>query len=52
MDSGRKSAGDKLNDKFTPDSSKSTVDKLKEGITDAGDKAQRDLVPDSQPVGT
>lgn len=48
MDSGRKDAGDKLNDKMTPDSSKSTVDKIKEGVTDAGDKIQRDAVPDSQ----
>jgi hypothetical protein len=40
-DSGRKDAGDKLADKFTPDSSKSTLDKVKEGVTDAGDKIQR-----------
>lgn len=33
---------------MTPDSSKSTLDKLKEGITDAGDKVQRDAVPDSE----
>ena len=33
---------------MTPDSSKSTFDKIKEGVTDAGDKIQRDAVPDSQ----
>ena len=33
---------------MTPNSSKSTADKLKEGVTDIGDKVQRDAVPDSQ----
>lgn len=41
MDSGRKDASDKFTDKVTPDNSKSTLDKAKEGVTDAGDKIQR-----------
>lgn len=41
MDSGRKDAGDKITDKITPNNSKSTTDKIKEGVTDAGDKIQR-----------
>lgn len=41
MDSGRKDAGDKISDKMTPNNSKSTTDKIKEGITDTTDKLQR-----------
>ncbi|KAK3055857.1 hypothetical protein LTR09_003091 [Extremus antarcticus] len=48
MDSGRKNLGDKMGDKFTPDSSKSTLDKTKDSLTGAGDKVARDVVPDSQ----
>lgn len=40
-DDGRKGMMDKLKDKATPESSKSTIDKVKEGVTGAGDKAQR-----------
>lgn len=41
MDSGRKDAGDKLADKFTPQSSKSTTDKIGESLGNVGDKIQR-----------
>ncbi|KAK3720820.1 hypothetical protein LTR37_003483 [Vermiconidia calcicola] len=47
-DSGRKGMGDKASEKMTPDSSKSTLDKAKEGVTDMTDKAGRDAVPDDQ----
>ena len=41
MDSGRKGLGDKIGDKATPNSQKSTIDQVKDGITGAGDKVQR-----------
>jgi hypothetical protein len=37
-----------LGDKATPDSSKSTMDKVGDTITGAADKVGRDAVPDSQ----
>merc|ERR1712144_33636 len=44
----RKGLGDKVQEKVTPQESKSTTDKVKEGVTNAADKAQRDVVPDDQ----
>jgi Heat shock protein 9/12 len=37
-DTGRKGMTDKLSEGVTPDSQKSTLDKTKETVTDAGDK--------------
>jgi Heat shock protein 9/12 len=37
-DTGRKGMTDKLSEGVTPDSQKSTLDKAKESVTDAGDK--------------
>ncbi|GAB7366179.1 hypothetical protein MBLNU230_g7739t1 [Neophaeotheca triangularis] len=45
-EAGRKDLSDKVQEKATPESSKSTTDKLKEGVTDTTDKAQRDLSSD------
>ena len=39
-------------EKITPDSSKSTVDKVKEKVTNAADKVKREVVPDSHKSGT
>lgn len=47
-DAGRKDIGDKMQNKMTPDSSKSTMDQVKDTVTGVGDKAQRDVIPDSQ----
>merc|ERR1711979_79111 len=44
----RKGLGDKVQEKVTPQESKSTTDKVKEGVTNPADKAQRDVVPDDQ----
>lgn len=33
-------------EKITPDSSKSTMDKVSEGVTDTGDKVARSVQPD------
>merc|ERR1712072_599146 len=44
----RKGLGDKVQEKVTPRESKSTTDKVKEGVTNPADKAQRDVVPDDQ----
>merc|ERR1711933_245394 len=38
----RKGLGDKVQEKVTPQESKSTTDKVKEGVTNTADKAQRD----------
>ncbi|KAF2717669.1 hypothetical protein K431DRAFT_315599 [Polychaeton citri CBS 116435] len=51
MDTGRKDLGDKATEKVTPESSKSTTDKISEGITDTTDKIQRQVVPDDQKSG-
>lgn len=40
---GRKGFGQELKEKVTPQEEKSTVDKIKETFTGAGDKAQRDV---------
>jgi len=50
-DLGRKDFGDKAKESFTPDSSKSTGQKVKEGVTDTTDKVSRGVVPDSQKSG-
>merc|ERR1712099_155601 len=47
-DDSRKGLGDKVQEKVTPQESKSTTDKVKEGVTNTADKAQRDAVPDDQ----
>merc|ERR1711904_638885 len=47
-DDSRKGLGDKVQEKVTPQESKSTTDKVKEGVTNTADKAQRDIVPDDQ----
>ncbi|GAB7352085.1 hypothetical protein MBLNU459_g2586t1 [Dothideomycetes sp. NU459] len=45
-DAARKDFSTKAEEKITPDSSKSTLDKTKEAITDTGDKAARGAQPD------
>ncbi|KAK3077917.1 hypothetical protein LTS18_008919 [Coniosporium uncinatum] len=40
-DAGRKDFGDKMKEGMTPDSSKSTMEKMKEGVTDTTDKMAR-----------
>ncbi|TKA32110.1 hypothetical protein B0A50_01357 [Salinomyces thailandicus] len=47
-DDHRKGVADKAQEKMTPQESKSTTDKVKEGVTSTADKAQRDVVPDNQ----
>merc|ERR1712037_745161 len=44
----RKGLGDKVQEKVAPQESKSTTDKVKEGVTNTAGKAQRDVVPDDQ----
>ena len=45
-DAFRKDFSTKAEEKMTPDSSKSTLDKTKEGLTGAGDKVARGAQPD------
>ncbi|KAI9728422.1 MAG: hypothetical protein M1828_003822 [Chrysothrix sp. TS-e1954] len=40
-DAGRKPMTDKISESIVPDSSKSTQQKMKEGVTDIGDKGAR-----------
>jgi hypothetical protein len=47
-DAGRKDFSTKAKEGITPDSSKSTLDKAKEGITDAMDRVAGESQPDSQ----
>jgi Heat shock protein 9/12 len=47
-DSARKDFGTKAKEQMTPDSSKSTLDKAKEGVTDAVDKVAGETQPDSK----
>ncbi|KAL2799665.1 chaperone/heat shock protein Hsp12 [Aspergillus germanicus] len=47
-DTGRKDFSTKAKEEFTPDSTKSTQDKLKEGFTDTTDRVSRGLQPDDQ----
>ncbi|KAF2155333.1 hypothetical protein K461DRAFT_311600 [Myriangium duriaei CBS 260.36] len=46
-DTGRKDFSDKVGEKVTPDSQKSTTDKISESVTGATDKVSRDVQPDS-----
>ncbi|KAJ4290849.1 hypothetical protein N0V90_010044 [Kalmusia sp. IMI 367209] len=47
-DAGRKDLHTKLGESITPDSSKSTQQKVKETFTDTGDKVARGAQPDDQ----
>ncbi|KAK2738565.1 hypothetical protein FQN57_006988 [Myotisia sp. PD_48] len=46
-DTGRKDFTTKLGEEITPDSSKSTQQKVKEAVTDTSDRVSRGLQPDS-----
>ncbi|KAK8156546.1 putative chaperone/heat shock protein Hsp12 [Phyllosticta citrichinensis] len=45
-DAGRKDFSTKAEEKITPDSTKSTQQKVKESVTDTGDKVARGFQPD------
>ncbi|KAL4868586.1 hypothetical protein BDV12DRAFT_197109 [Aspergillus spectabilis] len=47
-DFGRKDFSTKAQEKITPDSTKSTQDKIKESFTDTTDRAARGAQPDDQ----
>jgi len=47
-DLGRKDFSTKAQEKMTPDSSKSTQQKMKEGVTDTTDRIARGVIPDSE----
>ncbi|CAF9940880.1 MAG: hypothetical protein ALECFALPRED_008891 [Alectoria fallacina] len=47
-DLGRKDFGDKAEEKLTPDSQKSLLDKTKEGLTGAGDKVAGSVQPSDE----
>ncbi|QSS63373.1 chaperone/heat shock protein [Histoplasma capsulatum] len=47
-DPGRKDFTTKAKEEMTPDSSKSTQEKMKETVTDAKDRLSRGLQPDDQ----
>ncbi|KAL4874526.1 heat shock protein 9/12-domain-containing protein [Aspergillus karnatakaensis] len=47
-DFGRKDFSTKAQEKMTPDSSKSTQDKVKESVTDTTDRFARGAQPDDQ----
>ncbi|KAL4791246.1 putative chaperone/heat shock protein Hsp12 [Aspergillus venezuelensis] len=47
-DTGRKDWSTKAKEEITPDSTKSTQDKIKESVTDTGDRISRGLQPDDQ----
>ncbi|KAL4944819.1 hypothetical protein BDV06DRAFT_186191 [Aspergillus oleicola] len=47
-DTGRKDWSTKAKEEITPDSTKSTQDKVKEAVTDTGDRVSRGLQPDDQ----
>ncbi|KAF2639201.1 heat shock protein 9/12 [Massarina eburnea CBS 473.64] len=51
-DIGRKGLGDKVEEKATPDSQKSTLTQAKETITGAGDKAAGQAQPDTEKSAT
>jgi hypothetical protein len=46
-DFGRKDFSTQMKEGMQPDSTKSTADKMKESVTDAGDKVSRNVVPDT-----
>ncbi|PGH00313.1 hypothetical protein AJ79_08244 [Helicocarpus griseus UAMH5409] len=47
-DAGRKDFSTKAKEEITPDSSKSTQERIKETVTDTGDRISRGLQPDDQ----
>ncbi|KAE8147527.1 heat shock protein 9/12-domain-containing protein [Aspergillus avenaceus] len=47
-DTGRKDWSTKAKEQITPDSAKSTQDKIKETATDTGDRISRGFQPDDQ----
>ncbi|KAF2136655.1 uncharacterized protein K452DRAFT_302598 [Aplosporella prunicola CBS 121167] len=47
-DLGRKSVGDQLQEKVTPDSQKSTLDQAKEGVSGVADRAAGAVQPNDQ----
>jgi len=47
-DTGRKDFTQKAQEKITPDSTKPTQDKVKEGVTDTTDRVRRGVQPDDQ----
>ncbi|KAL3461387.1 heat shock protein 9/12-domain-containing protein [Aspergillus heterothallicus] len=51
-DTGRKDFSTKAKEEFTPDSTKSTQDKVKEGFTDTTDRISRGIQPDDQKSST
>ncbi|KAJ5884250.1 chaperone/heat shock protein Hsp12 [Penicillium tannophilum] len=51
-DTGRKDFSTKAKEEMTPDSTKSTTDKVKETVTDTGDRATRGLQSDDSKGGT
>ncbi|OGM48898.1 heat shock protein hsp9 [Aspergillus bombycis] len=51
-DNGRKDWSTKAKEELTPDSAKSTQQKMKEGATDIGDRFARGIQPDDQKSGT
>ncbi|CCX30901.1 heat shock protein 9/12-domain-containing protein [Pyronema domesticum] len=51
-DSLRKPFSDRVSEKMTPDSSKSTIDKAKESITTTADRAVGEMQPDSSKSST
>ncbi|KAF8543062.1 heat shock protein 9/12-domain-containing protein [Trichophaea hybrida] len=51
-DSLRKPFSDHVEEKITPDSSKSSVDKAKEDVTTTSDKAVGEMQPDSSKSST
>ncbi|KAI5821142.1 heat shock protein 9/12-domain-containing protein [Pyronema omphalodes] len=51
-DSLRKPFSDRVEEKITPDSSKSTIDKAKENITTTADRAVGEMQPDSSKSST
>ncbi|KAI9666356.1 MAG: hypothetical protein M1821_004292 [Bathelium mastoideum] len=51
-EAGRKDFSDKAKEHITPDSSKSTTDKLKETVTSGGDKTARELQSDDSKTTT
>ncbi|KAJ5934944.1 chaperone/heat shock protein Hsp12 [Penicillium verhagenii] len=50
-DTGRKDFSTKAKEEITPDSTKSTQDKLKETVTDAGDRVSRGFQSDDSKGG-
>jgi hypothetical protein len=51
-DAGRKDFSTKAKEEFTPDSSKSTLDKTKESVTDTADRVMGETQSDSSKSGT